>query len=57
MDEDTIKEIINDAVANLVSKDHMDTLMEKLQNDIEEMINSSVQFNFKIPLYIHPSYK
>ncbi len=42
MDEDTIKKIINDAVANLVSKDHMDTLVEKLQNNIEEMINNKI---------------
>ena len=42
MDEDTIKKIINDAVANLVSKDHMDTLMEKLQNNIEEIINNKI---------------
>ena len=39
MDEDTIKKIINDAVANLVSKDHMDSLMDKLQQNIEDVIN------------------
>ena len=42
MDEDTIKRIINDAVANLVYKNHMDTLVEKLQNNIEEMMNRKV---------------
>lgn len=42
MDEDTLKKIINDAVADLVSKDHMDTLMETLQNNIEEMMNRKI---------------
>ena len=42
MDEDTIKRIINDAVANLVNKDHMDTLVEKLQNIIEDMMNRKI---------------
>ena len=38
MAKDTAKRIINDAVANLVTKDHMDTLVDKLQNNIEEMM-------------------
>ena len=42
MDKDTLKKIINDAVADLVSKDHMDTLMETLQNNIEEMMNRKI---------------
>ena len=42
MDEDTIKKIINDAVANLVSKDHMDSLMDKLQQNIEDVINKKI---------------
>ena len=42
MDEDTLKKIINDAVADLVSKDYMDTLMETLQNNIEEMMNRKI---------------
>ena len=42
MDEDIIKKLINDAVANLVSKGHMDTLVEKLQHNIEEMINRKI---------------
>ena len=42
MDEDTIKTIITDAVANLVSKDHMDVLMDKLQSNIEDIINRKI---------------
>ena len=42
MNKDTIKRIINDAVADLVNKDHMDTLVEKLQNDIKEMMNRKI---------------
>ena len=42
MDEDIIKKLINDAVANLVSKGHMDTLVEKLQHNFEEMINRKI---------------
>ncbi len=42
MDEGTIKKIINEGVANLVSKDHMDTLIEKLKNNIEELMNRKI---------------
>ena len=42
MNKDTIKRIVNDAVADLVNKDHMDTLVEKLQNNIENMMNRKI---------------
>ena len=42
MNKDTIKRIINDAVADLVNNDHMDTLVEKLQNNIENMMNRKI---------------
>ena len=42
MNKDTIKRIVNDAVADLVNKNHMDTLVEKLQNNIENMMNRKI---------------
>ena len=42
MDEETIKKIINDTVLSLVSKDHMDALMEKSESNIVAMIDKKI---------------
>eukprot|EP00795_Rhopilema_esculentum_P003875 gene3875-15172_t len=42
MDEETIKKIISNAVSSLVINDHMDALMEKLESNIEAMIDKKI---------------
>ena len=38
MDEELLKKIINEAVFDLINKEYMDTLIDKLKSNIEEVV-------------------
>ena len=53
IDEELLKKIINEAVADLINKEYMETLIDKLKSNIEEVVimkitEATVPLNNKI---------